>query len=150
MEVTLMHSLYALEQGKDVYYYCYILIQDRKNQPILKKKKNTCKDWKRDFSCGPVVENPPSNAGDAGLTPGRGNKIPHATGQLSPRATTTELRCLNQKACVPQTTEPMHSGTCVPQLQSPNALEPACHNQREKTHMPQLERSPRAATKDPA
>ena len=43
-----------------------------------------------DFPGGPVVKNPPSNAGDAGLIPGRGTKLPHATGQLSPRAATTE------------------------------------------------------------
>ena len=35
---------------------------------------------------GPVVKNPPSNAGDAGSNPGRGTQIPHAMGQLSPRA----------------------------------------------------------------
>ena len=39
---------------------------------------------------GPVVKNPPSNAGDVGSIPGRGSKIPHATGQLSLRAATTE------------------------------------------------------------
>ena len=39
----------------------------------------------RDFPGGPVVKNPPSNAGDSGLIPGRGTKIPHAAGQLSPR-----------------------------------------------------------------
>ena len=32
-----------------------------------------------------MVKNPPSNAGNVGLIPGRGNKIPHAAGQLSPR-----------------------------------------------------------------
>ena len=37
-----------------------------------------------DFPGGPVVKNLPSNAGDVGLIPGRGIKIPHATGQLSP------------------------------------------------------------------
>ena len=38
----------------------------------------------RDFPGGPVVKKPPSNAGDAGSIPGRGTKIPHAAGQLSP------------------------------------------------------------------
>ena len=32
------------------------------------------------FLGGPVVKNPPSNAEDAGLLPGQGTKIPHATG----------------------------------------------------------------------
>ena len=48
-----------------------------------------------DFPHGPVVKNPPSNAGEGDSIPGRGNKIPHAAGQPSPRATTTELTHLN-------------------------------------------------------
>ena len=44
-----------------------------------------------DFPGGPVAKNPPYNAGDASSIPGQGTKIPHATGQLSLRATTTEL-----------------------------------------------------------
>ena len=39
-----------------------------------------------DFPGGPVVKNPPSNAGDVGSIPGWGTKIPHAEGQLSLRA----------------------------------------------------------------
>ena len=49
----------------------------------------------RDFPGGPVAKNPPYNAGDAGSVPGQGTKIPHAMGQLSPHAATTELACLN-------------------------------------------------------
>ena len=37
----------------------------------------------RDFPGGSVVKNSPSNAGDVGLMPGCGSKIPHAKGQLS-------------------------------------------------------------------
>ena len=48
-----------------------------------------------DLPGGAVVKNPPSNAGDPGSIPGRGTKIPHATGQLSPCATTREARVLN-------------------------------------------------------
>ena len=40
----------------------------------------------RDFPGSPVV----SNAGDTGLIPVWGTKIPHATGQLTPHATTRE------------------------------------------------------------
>ena len=36
---------------------------------------------------------------DAGSIPGQGTKIPHAPGQLSLRATTTELPHLNQSPC---------------------------------------------------
>ena len=48
------------------------------------------KEVKRDFPGGPVVKNPPFEAGNAGLIPAWGTKIPHAAGQLSPSATTTE------------------------------------------------------------
>ena len=50
----------------------------------------TSKQEVRDFPVGPVVKNPSSNAGDMGLIPGQGTKIPHAAGQLSPHAATTE------------------------------------------------------------
>ena len=42
-----------------------------------------------------MVKNPPYNAGDAGSIPDQGTKVPHAAGQLSPRATTTKLVRLN-------------------------------------------------------
>ena len=51
-------------------------------------RNNNKENW--DFPGGPVVKNLPSNAGDVGLIPGRGTKIPRAAGQLSPRATATE------------------------------------------------------------
>ena len=38
----------------------------------------------RDFPGGPVIKNPPANAGDMGSIPGLGTKIPHAVGKLSP------------------------------------------------------------------
>ena len=60
----------------------------------------------RDFPGGPVVKNPPSNARDVGSIPGRGTKIPHAAGQLSPCTTTTEPACCKLQS--PHTLEPMH------------------------------------------
>ena len=57
-----------------------------------------------------MVKNLPSNAGDAGSIPGRGTKIPHATGQLNPCAATTE---------------PVHSGARAPQLESQTREKPA-------------------------
>ena len=58
----------------------------------------------RDFPGGSVVKNLPCNAGVMGLIPGQGTKIPHATEQLSWRASTIE---------------PRHSGAHVPKLESP-------------------------------
>ena len=81
----------------------------------------TDKMYYRDFPSGPLVKDLPSSAGDMGSIPGRGTKIPHAAGQLSPRATSTELACLNKRACVPQTTESMRSGVRVPQLERENS-----------------------------
>ena len=87
----------------------------------------------RDFHGDPVVKNPPSNAWDVGSIPGQGTKIPHAMGQLSPRATTTE---------------PMYSGARVPQLDKENPRtttreKPACRSEGpahhiERSHVPQL------------
>ena len=54
---------------------------------------------------GPVNKNSPSNAGESGLIPGWGTKIPHALGQLSRRVTTKEPVYCNtqdQRSCVPQ------------------------------------------------
>ena len=37
--------------------------------------------WLLDFPGGPVVKNPPSNAGDVGSILGLGTKIPHVVGE---------------------------------------------------------------------
>ena len=78
-----------------------------------------------DFPGGPVVNYLPYNAGDVGSILGQGTKIPHAAGQLSPCATTNDLVRLKQRACVPQTTEPMRPGACAPQLEK---RKPVRHN----------------------
>ena len=46
----------------------------------------------RDFAGGPVIKNPPYNAQEVGSIPGRGTKIPHVAGQLSPHTTTRERK----------------------------------------------------------
>ena len=53
----------------------YFLLKFFRNLKYLYKTKSI-----RDFLGGPVVKNPPFNAGGAGLIPGRGAKIPHASG----------------------------------------------------------------------
>ena len=50
-----------------------------------------------DFPGGPVVKNPTSHAGDKGLIPGQGSKIPNTPGQLSPRTTTREVHTLQRR-----------------------------------------------------
>ena len=51
---------------------------------------------------GLVVKNPPSNSGNAGLTPGWKTKIPHAAGQLCSPTTTTEPAGHNQDPTEPK------------------------------------------------
>ena len=48
-----------------------------------------------DLPGGPVVKNPPSDAGDAGLIPGQAPKVPHAVGQLNPHTAAIELEHLH-------------------------------------------------------
>ena len=73
-----------------------------------------------DFPGGPVVKNPPSNAGDVGSIPGRGTKSPHAPEQLSPHATSTEPMCHNYRAHMPQLKRSLHATT---------REKPACHDE---------------------
>ena len=62
---------------------------------IIQMWKLRLREKLRDFLGGPLVRNPPSNAGNVGVIPGGGTKIPHAAGKLSPCATTTEPACHN-------------------------------------------------------
>ena len=54
----------------------------------------------RDFPGGPVVENPPSDAGDGGSIPDRRTKVPHAVGRLSPHAAAREESTRHNKDSV--------------------------------------------------
>ena len=66
----------------------------RSHKPLSSAKKK--KQNPREFPGGPVVKNPPSNAGDVGSIPGRGTKIPTCLGATKPEH-------LNQReACLPQ------------------------------------------------
>ena len=83
---------WKLHQLNFITVICYLVsVVCQNNFECLYCYKNI--SW--DFPGGPVVKNPPYNAGDAGSIPGRGTRFPHATGQLSPRATATELARLN-------------------------------------------------------
>ena len=80
-----------------------------------------------DFPGGPMVKNLPCNAGEVDSTPGQGNKIPHSVGQLTqvPQLLSSHA---STRACMLQTTEPMCSGACTPQLEK---RKPTRHNQGE-------------------
>ena len=49
------------------------------------------------FPSGPVVKNSPCDAGDSCSIPGRGTKMLHAVGQLSPSATKLQSLCTSVK-----------------------------------------------------
>ena len=51
---------------------------------------------------GLVIENLPCDAGDQGSIPGRGTKIPHASGQLSLCAAMKDLKCCNYDPTQPK------------------------------------------------
>ena len=90
-----------------------------------------------------MVKNPPANAGDTGLSPG---KIPHAVEQLSLHTTTTEPA---SRACEPQLLSPCAAATeaRVPRARAPQQEKPlqweTCAPQLEKTRAQQ--RRPNAA-----
>ena len=78
--------------------------------PDLRLHKGAIKKHlQKDVPGGPVVKNPPCNAGDVGSIPGLGTEIPQALGQLSSHTATTEAAI---------------------QLESPwtAVKHPACHN----------------------
>ena len=49
----------------------------------------------RDFPGGPVVKNPPCSAGEVGLIPGQGTKIPTCCRATKPARRNTEPTCHN-------------------------------------------------------
>ena len=51
----------------------------------------------QDFPGGPVLRNPPFNAGGAGSIPGWGTKIPYAEGKLTSCASATESANCNER-----------------------------------------------------
>ena len=56
-----------------------------------------------------MVKNLPSNAGDEGLIPGQGTKMPHAAGQLGQRTKPERSPCAATKK------EPTDSDVKIPQ-----------------------------------
>ena len=55
-----------------------------------------------DFCCGPVIKNPPSNAGDMGSIPGRGTQIPRAI-VTKPTQQLEKPACLSEDPTRPKT-----------------------------------------------
>ena len=55
-------------------------VQSLKDKTKLEELPDIKIYYMEDFLGGPIVENTPSNAGDVGLIPGGGTKIPHVAG----------------------------------------------------------------------
>ena len=70
------------------------------------------KNQVKDFPSGSVVKNLPSNAGDKGLIPGRGTKIPHALGQLTLCAETNDPMCSRAPATTRKANGPQQGPAC--------------------------------------
>ena len=85
-----------------------------------------------DVPGGPVVKNPPCNAGDVGSIPSQETEIPHAAGQLSSCAMTIELVSLKEKARGPQLQSPCPWSPCVTTREKPDHRneETVCHNEK--------------------
>ena len=64
-----------------------------RSQKQKKGSWNHSMDIDRDLPGGPMVKNPPSNAGDLGSIPGQGTETLRAMGQLSQQVATVEPRC---------------------------------------------------------
>ena len=76
---------------------CWETITEEHNRDSETHGMSLAVQWFRGFPCHPVVKNPLSNAGDEGLIPGQGTKIPHALGQLTLcAATRTPFRQINR------------------------------------------------------
>ena len=60
--------------------YHWLSLLPQRPETTLRIRKNNYKISYWDFPGGPVVKNPPYNAGDVGSIPGQGTKIPHAAG----------------------------------------------------------------------
>ena len=70
---------------------------DERRQTILCLEGHVKNPEYWDFPGGPVVKNPPCNAGNMGSIPDKGIKIPQAPEQRSPTASTTEPKSHNYR-----------------------------------------------------
>ena len=79
-----------------------------------------------------MVKNPPSNAGDVGSIPGRGTKIPHAAGQLSPHATNYRAHVLWSPSTTARERKNVHTTTREEKTRTaqPEKRKPARRNER--------------------
>ena len=68
---------------------------------------------------GSVVKNPPANAGDIGSILCPESKIPHATGKLSPRATTTDAHVSHSPCSATRETTAMRRPSTTTRVQHP-------------------------------
>ena len=87
-------------RGRGCEEYMYLPLNFAETLKLLLKNKIY---W--DFTSGPVVGNPPANAGTMDWIPGLGTKIAHVSRQMSPR--------------VPQLLKPVHPRALLSQREKP-------------------------------
>ena len=71
-------------------------ILSKQHLMIIKHRSQDSFKVPQDFPSGPVVRNPPCNAGDVGLIPDQGTRIPHAVRHLNLYTTTKGLMKSNK------------------------------------------------------
>ena len=97
---------------------------NKKPARVLEANRVCAKKQKQELPGGPVVKNPPANAGDTGSV--LVQEGPHAAGRLSPSTTASETTCLEpmlcsrsshspEKPCPAAREEPAHSKDLAPQ-----------------------------------
>ena len=100
-------------------------------QPFVCSLKST-----EDFPGGPVVKNPPADAGDMGSIPGPGRfHMPRGNQVCVPQLLLHRVKLAHSRACAPPQEKP-------PQYVHAPHLERSCRS-------PQLEKSPHTARKAP-
>ena len=105
-------------------------IQPRK--PFLSTDSNPIH---HDFPGGPLVKNPPSNAGDVGSTPGRRIKIPQAT-QLSQKK---KKKCPRESPGGPVVKNPPSNAGDVGSIPGRGTKIPTCLGATKPEHLNQRE-----------
>ena len=100
---------------RDLVGYSRLLFRWGCKEPDTTQRLNSSSN--KDFPGGPVVKNPPDNAGNTDQIPGPQIKIPHDMRKLSLHAATTEpshpRACATREALAPQ----LESNPSSPQLE---------------------------------
>ena len=100
--------------------------------PFWKRLFSHIKSTALGFPDGPVVKNPPCNAGDTSSMLGPGTKIPHASGQLSLWGATTAVYALQQEKPTQWEAATGEQPLLITARESPHAAAKTQHSQKKR------------------